>query len=173
MQVIGCTEPIEDARVGEPRNGQVHDRAHRRVHGKRLRQLARRRAQEAFVFLASLLTRDVAQNDREQEPVRRDELRNRRLGRKVGAIGTTSEDLSPFTHSPRGRGRPGEVLQVCLVRRAKARWKQDGQMAADRVAGAIAEDLFSPAVEMDDPLAVVDRDDRIGCDGQDAGKLGL
>src|SRR5215831_14580298 len=44
-------------------------------------------------------------------------------------------------------------------------------MAADRVAGAIAEDLLGPAIEMDDALAMVDRDDRVGGDRQDAGEF--
>jgi hypothetical protein len=62
---------------------------------------------------------------------------------------------------------------MCVVDRAEPRRKQDGEVAADRVARLVPEHLFGAAVEMNDPLAVIDRDDGVGGDGQDARELGL
>lgn len=44
-------------------------------------------------------------------------------------------------------------------------------MSAKRVLGRVAEDVFSAAVEVDDALALIDRDDRVGRDREDAGEL--
>jgi hypothetical protein len=46
-------------------------------------------------------------------------------------------------------------------------------MAADGIRRRVAEDLFGAAIEMDDALRRVDGDDRVGCDGKNAGELGL
>jgi len=46
-------------------------------------------------------------------------------------------------------------------------------MAADGIAGGVAEDLLRAAVEVDDPLALIDRDDRVRRDRENAGELCL
>ena len=46
-------------------------------------------------------------------------------------------------------------------------------MAPDHILGLVAEDLFRAAIEMNDPLGLIDRNDRVGRDRQDAGELGF
>ena len=46
-------------------------------------------------------------------------------------------------------------------------------MASDRVARLVPEHRFRAVVEMNDALALVDRDDRVGGDGENAGELGF
>ena len=62
---------------------------------------------------------------------------------------------------------------MLLVCRAKARRQQHGQMPPDRIFGHVAEDLLGAAVEMDDALTLIDGDDRVGRDRENAGEFRL
>ena len=58
-----------------------------------------------------------------------------------------------------------------VVARAIARRQQDIQVPPDRVGGRIPENLFGAAVEVNDPLILVDRYDRVGRDAKYAGEF--
>ena len=51
--------------------------------------------------------------------------------------------------------------------------QQEFNRLADDLAGRIAEGILGAAIEMDDRVSVVDRDDRVRGDGEDAGDLRL
>ena len=59
------------------------------------------------------------------------------------------------------------------MRLAKPRRQQDREMPSDGVARVISENLLGAVIEVDDALSVVDRDDGVGGDGEDARELCL
>ena len=63
--------------------------------------------------------------------------------------------------------------RCAVMRLAKARRQQNVEMPSDGFVRAVAEDLLGAVIEVDDLLRVVDRDDRVGGDGEDAGELRL
>ena len=65
----------------------------------------------------------------------------------------------------------GESLHVRVVSGSIARGDEDIQMPPDRIRRRVPEDLLGAAIEMDDPLRLVDRDDRVGRDAEDTGEL--
>jgi hypothetical protein len=56
---------------------------------------------------------------------------------------------------------------------AKTRRQQHGKVSPDRVRRRVPEDLLGAAIEMHDPLRVVDRDDCVGGNRQNARELFL
>ena len=54
-------DEVENAGIGEARNGKIDDRAQRRVDGEHVREIGRRRREKALGFFRALLRGDVAQ----------------------------------------------------------------------------------------------------------------
>jgi hypothetical protein len=59
------------------------------------------------------------------------------------------------------------------MRLAVPRRQQNGEVPADHVLRRVTEDFFGAAIEVDDVLRVIDSDDRVGGDRQNAGELRL
>jgi hypothetical protein len=60
---------------------------------------------------------------------------------------------------------------VRVVPRAISRREQDVEVPPDRVGGRIPENLLGAAVEVNDPLRLIHRYDRVRRDPENAGKL--
>ena len=149
--------------------GQIDDRPQRRVDGERLREIARRSRRENARPLrrASALVMSRSTTVKRM-PSGVDELRDRRLGGKLGAVGCAarrSRAARPCAAPSSATARSAPCAPSCDV--AKARRQQDGEVPPDRVARAVAEDLLGAAIEVDDPLRLVDRDDRVGGDARE------
>ena len=53
------------------------------------------------------------------------------------------------------------------------RRQEDVEVPSDRVGGGVPENLFGAAIEVNDPLRLIDCYDRVGGDAKDAGELRL
>ena len=56
---------------------------------------------------------------------------------------------------------------------AISRRQEDVEVPTDRVGGRVPENLFGAAVEVNDPLSLIDRYDGVGGDAKNSGKLRL
>ena len=155
-------DDVDDAAVGENRHRQLRDGSQGRLVVERHGEHRPGFGKQLLISLDLLPLRRVAQHDRQEQASRKAELRDRRLGGKLDAALSQARHLSAVSHQPRRFGTGRECSDVRRVRGAETFRQQHHEWLADDFRRGIAEDLFGPAIEVDDLLRLVDRYDRVG-----------
>src|SRR6185369_14871626 len=106
---------------------------------------------------------DVPQDDGEQRAALLAVLRDRGFDRELLTVGAQSGQHGRATHPPRGRASAAEMFDVPAVLVAEPFRKELVDGLPDDPVARPAEDLLRRAVEQDDPLVRVDRNDGIHC----------
>jgi hypothetical protein len=122
--------------------------------------------------IEALLDRDVAHHDHEQTLAADVQLRDGGVRRELGAVLAERGDGLPFSH-PARRDRSGrEALHVLMMKRAQSFGDEDVERLADGFVAAPPEHLLGAVVEHEDELILVDGDDRVRGDRDEARELG-
>ena len=129
--------------------------------------------EEPLPLLGSLAVGDVAEDDREDHPAIDLQLGYRGLGGELFSALPPAEDLAPLAHLARSLRRRGETLDVPGVSAPEAQRQEDLDGLAHDLVLAVAEDLLGSFVEEGDALALVDGDDPVDGDRDDAAQRGL
>ncbi len=111
---------------------------------------------------------DVAQDHRVLPPAAGDQVGDRRVDRKLRAVGAHGHHVTLATHVARRAGGLPEGLHVGSVRGAMARRDELPERCAHQLADAAAEDRGGCRIGLDDGLGLVGDEDRDGGGLEDA-----
>jgi hypothetical protein len=159
---------IEHGTIRHRRQRDMRDTLQRPLVVERRSERRARLCQKSLVRFPSHLNRCIAQNNRKQPAAGQVEASYRCVGRKLAAIVPQAKHLPPLTHPPRDLRRLGERPDVARMHVAETLWNQDVQRLADDVLGVPTKDHLGAVIERDDLLIVVDRNDCIGRQVDDA-----
>ncbi len=127
--------------------------------------------EELLIRLCAATIADVAQHDSEEAGVGEVESRDRRFGRKLAPVLSQAEDRATLAHATGDVGTAGELGQVPTVDPTESIGEEPLERRADDLRGIVAKDLLRPVIEVQDLLILVDGDDRVDGNRQDALEL--
>ena len=161
---------IDDAHIREVPNGDSRNPRERliEVEGGRREQRPDFRQEPVLIF-DSFLLRDVSKSDRQNSSAPDVQLRNGGIGWELLTVLANAEDLrASLSHSPRRLVPRGEAIHVQAVHLTEPIGDEHVERLSDDLRLRVAEDLLRTIAEQRDPLILVDADDRVGRDGEDA-----
>ena len=154
----------------------------RRIREKRDASLSRFRRQSCFhlsteelvtLALGAPLLADVAEDRGEVHRRPEPDLRDGCLGREELAALAPSPDLSTLAHAPVVVRRLSKCVEMFTMTSAGRLRKEQVERSTEDLRAFIPEDLLGRGVEQGDAILVVDRDDRIAGQRDDAAQLAL
>ena len=170
---ICAVERVDYARVSEGRNGEPRHVPECLVVTERRTECLARLCQESLGFMGTSSIRHIPQHNGVDLLPFKLEVRDGRLGREFLAVLSQPEDLSPLSHSPGVYGRIPERADMRGVGGAVPVGDERLELLAHDLARRVSEDRLRAFIEEDDPLGIVDADDRIGRNRDDSGEDGI